>query len=66
MVALARLFFAPAVVDYLIGGGISSAKPKVSDIPDVEVQSKKLLPYVHNIIIYNGTRPLKLSAWTPV
>ena len=39
-------FFAPAVVDYLIGGGISSVKPNVSDIPDVEVQSKiKMVNY---------------------
>ena len=30
-------FFASAVVDYLIGGRISSIKP---DIPDFEIQSK--------------------------
>ncbi len=33
-------FFASAVVDYLIGGRISSIKPDLSDIPDFEIQSK--------------------------
>ena len=32
-------FFAPAVIDYLIGG-ISSVKVNISDIPDVQIQSK--------------------------
>ena len=40
-------FFTPAVADYLIGG-VSSVKPNMSDIPDLEIQSKikKVAMYV--------------------
>ena len=42
-------FFGQAVVDYLIGG-ISSVKANVSDIPDVEMQSKiKMVATYHMV-----------------
>ena len=33
-------FFTPAVIDYLIEGKISSIKPDLCDIPDLEIQTK--------------------------